>query len=111
MMNKENKVIDQHFNDADVAVQRKDDVSSKVAFKGYTLEELRIRKVVNELKINAAKDRIALLVSPQVKGEVKTISNCISGFDTVMKYVDIAMLAYGISRRISSFFRYFSRKK
>lgn len=80
-------------------------------FKGYTLEELRIKKVVNELQIAAAKDRIMLMVSPQVKGEVKTISGCIRGFDTILKYLDIAMLAYGITRRVTGFFRRFSRHR
>jgi len=110
MMNKENKVNDLHVECPDGAVCRKDATSRK-AFAGYTLEELRIRKVVNELKINAAKEQIALFVSPQVQGEVKSFSNCIRSFDTVMKYFDIAMLAYGISRRVSSFFGRFSRKK
>ena len=80
-------------------------------FKGYTLEELRLKKVVNELKVAAAKDRLMLMVSPQMKGEVKTISGCIRGFDNFMKYFDIAMLAYGVTRRVSGFFRRFSRHR
>lgn len=83
----------------------------KPDFKGYTLEELRLRRVVNQLKIAAAKDRLMLMVSPQMKGEVKTISGCIRGFDSFMKYFDIAMLAYGVTRRVSGFFRRFSRRR
>lgn len=83
----------------------------KVDFKGYTLEEIRLKKVINELKIAAAKDRLMLLVSPQVKGEVSTISGCIKGFDNILKYFDIAMLAYGITRRVAGFFRRFQRRR
>lgn len=80
-------------------------------FKGYTIDELRMKKVVSELKIAAAKDRIMMMVSPEVKGEVNTIKSCVRGFDTFMKYLDVALLAYGISRRVSRFFGKFSRRR
>ena len=72
-------------------------------FKGYTLEELKLRRVV--------KDRLMLMVSPQKKSEANTISSYIHGFDSFIKYLDIAMLAYGITRRVSGFFRRFSRRR
>ncbi len=87
------------------------DLRRKHNFRGYTLNELRMRKVVNELKIGAAKDRLMLFVSPEVKNEVGAIKNYVRGFDTFMKYLDIALLAYGISRRVSRFFRKFSRHR
>ncbi len=80
-------------------------------FKGYTIDELRMNKVVSELKIAAAKDRLMMMVSPEVKGEVNTIKSCVRGFDTFMKYLDVALLAYGISRRVSRFFGKFSRRR
>ena len=80
-------------------------------FKGYTIDELRMNKVVSELKIAAAKDRLMMMVSPDVKGEVNTIKSCVRGFDTFMKYLDVALLAYGISRRVSRFFGKFSRRR
>ena len=80
-------------------------------FKGYTIDELRMKKVVSELKIAAAKDRLMMMVSPEVKGEVNTIKSCVRGFDTFMKYLDVALLAYGISRRVSRFFGRFSRHR
>ena len=80
-------------------------------FKGYTLEELKLRRVVNELKIASVKDRLMLMVSPQKKSEANTISSYIHGFDSFIKYLDIAMLAYGITRRVSGFFRRFSRRR
>ena len=52
-----------------------------------------------------------LMVSPQKKSEANTISSYIHGFDSFIKYLDIAMLAYGITRRVSGFFRRFSRRR
>jgi|GEM_PF-7010418 len=80
-------------------------------FSGYTLDEIRMRKVVNELKTDMVMERIKMLVSPEKKGEANTIRSYINGFDNVMKYVDIAMLAYGITRRVTRFFRHFSRRR
>lgn len=81
----------------------------KKNFKGYTLEEMRLHKVVNDLKINAVKDRLAMMVSPRAKNEAGAVAGCINGFESFMRYVNIAMVAYGITRRVTAFFRRFSR--
>ena len=70
-----------------------------------------MNKVVSELKIAAAKNRLMMMVLSEVKGDVNTIKSCLRGFDTFMKYLDVALLAYGISRRVSRFFGKFSRRR
>lgn len=85
--------------------------SSGRPFKGYTLEELRIRRIINELKIRAVKDRLRLTYSFGAKGEAGTVKHYMNSFDNMMRYVDIAMLAYGVTRRVARLFRRFSRDK
>lgn len=85
--------------------------SKEKPFKGYTLEEMRYRKVVTQLKIEVARERLMMAVSPKVKGEAQTISSYVRGFDTAMRYADIAMLAYSIMRKVGNFFSFFAGRK
>ncbi len=80
-------------------------------FRGYTLEELRYRRVVNRLKIDIAQERLKMTLSGQTKKEEAAVSGAVNSFQTVMRFVDIAMVAFGITRKVSSFFRKFSRKR
>ena len=82
----------------------------KHGFRGYTLEELRYRRVVNRLKIDIAQERLRMTVSRQAKKEETTVAGVVSGFQNIMRYADIAMVAFGITRKVSSFFRKFSRR-
>lgn len=80
-------------------------------FRGYTLEEIRYRRLVNRLKIDIAQERLRMTFSRQTKKEETAISGAVNSFQTVMRFVDIAMVAFGITRRVSSFFRKFSRNR
>lgn len=80
-------------------------------FRGYTLEEIRYRRVVNRMKIEIAQDKLRMLVSPQVKKDVGNVRSTVNFFQTMMRYVDIALVAYNVSRRVSTFFRRFSRRR
>ncbi len=46
-----------------------------------------------------------------MKGEAQTISSYVRGFDTAMRYADIAMLAYSIMRKVGNFFSFFAGRK
>lgn len=85
--------------------------SAESSFKGYTLEEMRMRKVVNELKIKITKEKLYSMVSPKAREESNAIKSCVRGFDNAMKYFDIAMMAYGVTKRVFSLFRRFGGKR
>jgi len=103
--------------DAGAAHIQQDDIVSthkqkkEKTFRGYTLDEIRHRKLVNNLKIESAQDRVMLLFSPKVKEEAKTINGTVNNFHNFMRALDIAIVAYNVTRRISKIFRKFSRKK
>ena len=80
-------------------------------FKGYTLEEMRMRKVVNELKIDITKEKLRSMVSPKAREESNAIKSYVRGFDSAMKYFDIAMLAFGVGKRVFSLFRRIGGKR
>lgn len=79
-------------------------------FRGYTLEELRYRRLVNSLKIDIAQERLRMTISPQAKQEAEAVSGAVNGFQSIMRIVDIAMVAFGVARRVGTFFRKFSRR-
>lgn len=80
-------------------------------FKGYTLEELRYRRLVNRMKIEITQEKIKMLVSPKVKKDVQNVSSAVSGFQTFMRFMDIALVAYSVTRRVTGIFRKFSRRR
>ena len=80
-------------------------------FEGYTLEEIRYLRLVNRLKTDIARERLALVLSPQVRREADTVAGAVSSFQSVMKWADIAIAAYGVGRRVASFFRRFRSEK
>lgn len=83
--------------------------SNENSFKGYTLEELRARKVVNELKIDIVKNRIRRVVSPHESQKANTVKGYVKGFDFMMRYFNYAVLTFGISRRLLRLFRRFKK--
>lgn len=76
-------------------------------FRGYTLEEIRYRRMVNGLKIEVAKERLMLLTLSQFRSESDAVSGAVTNFQQVMKWADIALAAYSVGRRVFSFFRRF----
>ena len=83
----------------------------KKPFRGYTLDEIRYRRLVTVLKIEVAQERFMMLVSPKLREEKEAINGTVNGFQNFMRAVDIAMIAYSITRRVTKIFRRFSRKK
>lgn len=69
-------------------------------FKGYTLEEVRYLKVVNSLKIGIVQDQLKMTFSPQMASEAKTVAGYMRSFESFMRYADVAMMVYGVLRRV-----------
>lgn len=88
-----------------------DALEGKSNFKGYTLDELRYRLVVNRLKITVTHDKLLLMTSPKMQRSANSISEYVSGFNSFFRYVDIAMVAYAIMRRVSAALRFFVPKR
>lgn len=88
-----------------------DALEGKSDFKGYTLDELRYRLVVNRLKIKVTHDKLLLMTSPKMQKSANSISEYVSGFNAFFRYVDIAMVAYAITRRVVSALRFFVPKR
>lgn len=85
--------------------------SAPAPFRGYTLDEIRTRRVINELKINMAKERLLLTLTPREPREEQALHSAMSGFQNVMRYADIALVAFSATRRITSFLRKFRKAK
>lgn len=86
-------------------------LEGKKNFKGYSLEELRYRLVVNRLKIAVTRDKLLLMTSPKMEKSANSISEYVSGFNSFFKYLDVAMVAYAITRRVTSVLRFFVPKR
>jgi hypothetical protein len=52
-----------------------------------------------------------LMTSPKMQKSANSISEYVSGFNAFFKYVDIAMVAYAITRRVASAVRFFLPKR
>ena len=83
----------------------------KKNFRGYTLEELRYRRAITSLKIDMTTEKLKLLTSPKMQQEVKTVTGYVKGLENTLRYVDYALLAYSVTRRVGNFFRRFGSRK
>lgn len=75
-------------------------VSDGKPFRGYTLDEIRYMKVVNTLKINLVQEQMKMTFSPEVTSEAQTVAGYMRYFDVAMRYADIAVMAFGMFRRM-----------
>lgn len=80
-------------------------VSDGKPFRGYTLDEIRYMKVVNALKINLVQDQMKMIFSPEVTSEAQTVAGYMRYFDVAMRYADIAVMAFGMFRRMRGWLR------
>ena len=80
-------------------------------FEGYTLDEIRYKLMVNRLKLAVAKEKIAMLTSPNMHRDSEAISGYMSKFGSIMRYVDIAMIGYTIVKKISGVVRFFRPRR
>ena len=85
--------------------------ASEKEFRGYTLDEIRYKLVVNRLKIGIAKEKIVMLTSPKVQNESNALSGYMSGIGSIMRYIDIAVIAYTVFKKFTSVVRIFRPKR
>lgn len=74
-------------------------------FKGYTLEEIRYRKMVNTLKIDLLKQKIHTTVKPEEERAENAVASVVGSFQMAMQWFDMAMLAVGVGKKLYRTFR------
>lgn len=85
--------------------------ASATTFKGYDLDELRYKIVVNRLKISLTQDRLLMLVSPRMQRNANTLTGYVSGVNSFIRYFDLIMVGFTIFHKITSIMHLFSRRK
>lgn len=87
---------------------------SQEAWRGYSLEELRYQRALTAVRVEMEKEKLMHRVN-ELKRNVPTMSVSKSGLmGKVMKslnYVDYVVLAFGLGRAASRFFKMFRRSK
>lgn len=81
----------------------------KTKFKGYTLEDIKYKMLVNELKIKIQQDRLLLELVPPESPIGVTQTSLSERIDKAISYGQMAFLVFNIFRKASSFFRKFRR--
>ena len=73
--------------------------AGKKKFKGYSLNELRYRMMVNDLKIQFAKSSLAAEMASEKR------------LDTWLTYGQVALFSYRTAKKILSIFHGFKKKR
>ena len=79
----------------------------KRKFKGYTIEDIRYRQLVNDLKIKIEQDKLMLEVMPPEPPLGVSSSTVSQRIDMIITYGQMAFMAFKIVRRVRSFFQKF----
>ena len=79
----------------------------EAGFRGYNYDEIRYQLMVNRLKIEITRDKLAMLASPRMQQNANHLSGYVSGVSTFLRYFDIAMVGYTIIKKVASVVRFF----
>lgn len=83
----------------------------KKKFKGYTVDELRYRLMVNDLKIQFTRSRLAAELSAGKSQESAPLAGMWFNLDTWLTYGQIALFSYRTVKKILSIFHGFKKKR
>lgn len=72
---------------------------------GMTLEEIKMRLLVNSMKIKIEQQRLAAAVVPGATPVESAMAANINRFETLMQYATIAMTTYRMVKNAISFFK------
>lgn len=79
----------------------------KSKFKGYTIEDLKYKQLVNDLKIKIEQDKLMLEVMPPEPPLGVSSATVSQRIDMLISYGQMAFMAFKIGRRVSTFFKRF----
>ena len=78
--------------------------AGKKKFKGYSLNELRYRMMVNDLKIQFAKSSLAAEMASEKRREESNMLGLWMSLDTWLTYGQVALFSYRTAKRYSPYF-------
>ena len=79
-------------------------------FKGFDLEQLRFRLLVNDIKIQYAKSQLAATFNTQQEGNKRGLS-AMEKVESAVTFVQIAMFSFRLAKKITSIFHGFKKKR
>ena len=79
-------------------------------FKGYSLDELRYRLMVNDLKIRLEKGKIAAEFTAEKISTQTTVATLFGNVDRAIGYGQIALMAFQAGKKIVSFIKNIRKK-
>lgn len=85
--------------------------ADKENFKGYDLNQLRYRLMVNDLKIQFAKSQLATEMAAERRREETNIAGMWLNLETWITYGQIALFSYRSVKKILSIFHGFKKKR
>lgn len=98
---------------SNIQIQQQTDVLGEPTstFQGYTLQQMRARKAVNQVKIDLQKQKLIHAVKitrQEVKSPYPTLTNTM---ENVFRYAQIAIFSYKMVRRAINLYRSFRSAK
>jgi len=79
--------------------------------RGLTLEEIRMRMMVNSMKIKIERQRFLTTVLPGVNPMESPVVSGVSRFKIFMRYATLVVTSYRIFKKASYFFNSFRNNK
>lgn len=79
------------------------------SFRGLTIEEMRVKMVVNAMKINAEKKRALSAILPGSSPVETTLFANMGRIESFMGYAAMVFSAFRMGRRVVNFFRGFRK--
>lgn len=79
----------------------------KRKFRGYTIEDIKYRQLVNDLKIKIEQDKLMLEIMPPEPPLGVSSTTVSQRIDMIITYGQMAFMAFKIVRRVRSFFQKF----
>ncbi len=70
-----------------------------------TLDEIRMRMLVNSMKIHIEKQRLQSIISPGYSPSGATIAATFSRLDSLLKYATLAATTFRLTKKAVSFFK------
>ena len=80
-------------------------------FKGYTLNQMRARKAVNQVKIDLQRQKLANAVSTRREATESPYPAITNTLENVFRYAQIALYSYKMARRAMSLYQSFRSAK
>ncbi|MDE6125387.1 MAG: hypothetical protein K2G30_00355 [Muribaculaceae bacterium] len=80
-------------------------------FKGYTLQQMRARKAVNQVRIDLQRQKLATTLSTRREPAESPYPSVTATIENVFRYAQIALYSYKIARRAMNLYQSFRRAR